>query len=271
VIRIIHNIGGCGGTLLSRCLGVLPGVALLSEMNPGAVKLFPTFDPLYQDAMWLGLLDAENIERFSRRDLRITENFREFLQLFYDRASAAGRHLVIHDFNYLDFVGVPFVAVPSRQMMLYAALPHGVPTKSVAFIRHPVDQWLSLCTHDILKAALNPSDFCDAYDAFLRGLGTIAVHKYEDFVERPEAEFQAICRELSLPFDISFRERFHTFDFITGNVARLRDQSISPPQRKAISPVVLAQFYSSNSFRRILGATGYAEQTCLALPRTLVD
>lgn len=260
MIRIIHNIGGCGGTLLSRCLGVLPGVALLSEINPGAVKLFPTFNPLYQDAMWLGLLGAENIERFSHRDLGMIENFRELLQLFYDRASAAGRHLVIRDFNYLDFVGVPFVAAPSRQMVLYAALPHEVPTKSVAFIRHPVDQWLSLCTHDIVMAALTPSAFCDAYDAFLRGLRTITVHKYEDFVERPEAEFQAICRELHLPFDISFMERFHTFDSITGNMARLREQAISPPQRKAISPMVMDQFYSSNSFRRILRATGYAEQ-----------
>lgn len=260
MIRIIHNIGGCGGTLLSRCLGVLPGVALLSEMNPGAVKLFPTFDPLYQDAMWLGLLDAENIERFSRRDLGITENFRELLQVFYDRASAAGRHLVIRDYNYLDFVGVPFVAVPARRLLLYTALPRGVPTKSVAFIRHPVDQWLSLCTHDIIKTALNPSGFCDAYEAFLRGLGTITVHKYEDFVERPVAEFQAICRELSLPFDISFMERFHTFDSITGSVARLGDRSISRPQRKAISLSVMGQFYSSNSFRRILRATGYAEQ-----------
>src|SRR5438045_9777481 len=37
MIRIIHTIGGCGGTLLSRCIGVLPNVALLSEINPCAV------------------------------------------------------------------------------------------------------------------------------------------------------------------------------------------------------------------------------------------
>ena len=102
MIRILHNIGGCGGTLLSRCIGVLPDVALFSEINPGAVKLFQTFDPLYQDKMWLGLLGKEDIKRFSCRDLAINENFRELFQLFYDRASAAGRHLVIRDFNYLD-------------------------------------------------------------------------------------------------------------------------------------------------------------------------
>ena len=40
MIHIIHSLGGCGGTVLSRCIGVLPDVALLSEINPGSVKLF---------------------------------------------------------------------------------------------------------------------------------------------------------------------------------------------------------------------------------------
>jgi hypothetical protein len=257
MIRMIHNLGGCGGTLLSRCLGVLPDVALFSEINPGAVKLFPQFDPLYQDREWLGLLGAADVERFSRLDLGTSENFQELLRVFYDRASTTGRHLVLRDYNYLDFVGVPFVPVPSRRFMLYTALPQGVPTKSVALIRHPIDQWLSLCGHEILKDILKPSDFCDAYDAFLRELGTITVHKYEDFVERPEDEFQAICRELSLPFATSFTERFHTFDSVTGNRVRLREQSISPPRRKDISPAVMDQFWSTGSFRRILSVTGY--------------
>jgi hypothetical protein len=260
MIRILHNIGGCGGTLLSRCIGVLPDVALFSEMNPGAVKLFPTFDPLYQDKMWLGLLGTEDTERFSCRDLGITENFCELLRLFYDRASSAGRHLVIRDFNYLDFVGLPFVAVPSGHLTLYTALPQAVPTTSVAFIRHPVDQWLSLRAHPILQTTLNASAFCDAYDAFLRGIGTIPVHKYEDFLESPEVEFQAICRELRLPFEASFMERFHKFDAITGNFARLREQSISPPKRRAISSDEMGQFCSSRSFWRILSATGYSER-----------
>jgi hypothetical protein len=49
MIHIVHTLGGCGGTLLSRCIGVLPGVVLLSEINPASVKLFSQFDPLYQD------------------------------------------------------------------------------------------------------------------------------------------------------------------------------------------------------------------------------
>src|SRR5450432_2552455 len=90
-LRIIHTLGGCGGTLLSRCIGVLPGVALLSEVNPASVKLFPSFDPIYQDTTWLQLLTKEDAERCSRMDLREIESFRDLIQVFYDRATASDR------------------------------------------------------------------------------------------------------------------------------------------------------------------------------------
>jgi len=64
MIRIVHSIGGCGGTVLSRCLGILPGVVLFSEINPLSVKLFPHFDPLYQDRNWFQLLDRANCTIF---------------------------------------------------------------------------------------------------------------------------------------------------------------------------------------------------------------
>ena len=123
MIRIIHTLGGCGGTLLSRCVGVLPGAALLSEINPGSVKLYPHFDPLYQDRTWLRLLGTTEADHFSKRDLRIIGNFRELVGGLHDRASAAARHLIIRDYNYIDFVGTPFVADPPRRLMLYTGLP----------------------------------------------------------------------------------------------------------------------------------------------------
>ena len=55
-------------------------------------------------------------------------------------------------------------------------------------------------------------------------------------------------------------ERFHKFDSITGNFTRLREQSISPPKRRAISSDEMDQFCSSRSFWRILSATGYSER-----------
>jgi hypothetical protein len=258
MLRLIHTLGGCGGTLLSRCVGVLPRVALLSEVNPAAVKLFPKFDPLYQDAKWLHLLTPDELERFSRVDLRDIESFRALIQVFYDRALSCGRHLVIRDYNYIDFIGVPFRIDPPRRLSLYAALPRAIPTASVALIRHPVDQWLSLHKHRLLGSGASPADFCDAYAIFLRKLGAMPVFKYEEFVANPEEQLRAICKALCLSFAPSFREDFHRYDFVTGDLARLRDESISPPPAKTAPPEVLEEFRSSDSFDFVLQRAGYA-------------
>lgn len=259
MIHVVHTLGGCGGTVLSRCIAVLPGVALLSEINPASVKLFSHFDPLYQDKNWLHLLGPADTERFSQMDLGNVEAFRELVDVFHVRASEAGRHLVLRDYNFVDFVGVPYTTDPPRRLTLYAALPAGVPTRAAAFIRHPVDQWSSLCKYEIVRVVLTPSAFCEAYAAFLEELGSIPVYKYEDFVEHPETQLRAICGSLALPFDPSFTERFHTFDYVTGDFTRHQEESISPPCRRKLSPKELDEFRSSAAFRRILRATGYAE------------
>jgi protein O-GlcNAc transferase len=258
-LRIIHTLGGCGGTLLSRCIGVLPGVALLSEVNPASVKLFPAFDPIYQDTTWVHLLTKEDADRFSRTDLHEIENFRDLIQVFYDRATACDRQLVIRDYNYVEFIGLPFRTDPPRRLMLYAALPRAIPTSSVALIRHPVDQWVSLCKHQPPGSGVSPQEFCDAYATFLRELGETPLFKYEEFIDNPEDQLLVICRELGLRFAPSFRERFHQFDGVTGDFTRLRDQSISPPVRKVVPLEVMAEFRSSDSFHAILRKTGYPD------------
>jgi Sulfotransferase family len=259
MLRLIHTLGGCGGTLLSRCLGVLPKVALLSEINPASVKLFPTFDPLYQDRNWLHLLTEADAERFSQVDLLQIENFRELIQLFYDRACAGNRHLVIRDYNYVDFIGAPFRVDAPGRLMLLSALPRRIPTASVALIRHPVDQWLSLRKHEVVNC-LTPTTFCEGYAAFLRELGTARVFRYEDFIDNPERQLRAICRKLGLEFASSFKNRFHTYDCVTGDFTRLHDESISAPAAKLAPPEVMEEFRSSRSYWSVLRKTGYRDQ-----------
>jgi protein O-GlcNAc transferase len=259
MLRLIHSLGGCGGTLLSRCIGVLPNVALLSEVNPASVKLFLSFDPLYQDERWLHLLTKEDVERFSRLDLKKPENFRDLIQVFYYRARASHRHLVIRDYNYVEFLGVPFGTDPPRRMMLHGALPSNIPISSVALIRHPVDQWFSLRKHQRPGSGVSPRMFCNAYLTFLRELRDTPVFKYEEFIDNANDQLRAICRNLGLEFAPSFAERFHKFDCVTGDLKRLRDRSISPSPRQPVAPEIMEEFRSSESFRSILETTGYSD------------
>lgn len=258
MIRIVHTLGGCGGTVLSRCIGVMPGVALLSEINPASARHLSHLDPIYQDRNWIHLLEAADLERFSALNLEDTDAFRELMATFHVRAVEAGRHLVIRDYNFVDFVGFPSYASPPQELTLYAALPAAVPTRSVAFIRHPIDQWSSLCKHEKVRD-LTPSVFCNAYAAFLHELGDIPIHKYEDFVERPRSCLEAICDDLLLPFDPTFSERFQSFDYVTGDFSRHQEKSISAPTRRSLSPQALEEFRASGSFTLILSATGYPD------------
>lgn len=258
MIRVLHTLGGCGGTLLSRCLGVLPAVALLSEINPAAVNLYPHFRPLYQNERWLQLLSEQDEERFRDIDLCQEENFRELIATFYQRANEMERILLLRDFSYIDFIGVPFLSQISRRLRIYEALPKGIPIRAVAFIRHPIDQWRSLCKHKELLPDLTPSLVCEGYSTFLQALGTVAVFKYEEFVGDPLAQMRRICHELVLPFDSSFVDRFYTFDRLTGDYTRIREQEISLPTHSTICKTDLEQFYSNEHFWKIVSATGYA-------------
>jgi hypothetical protein len=169
------------------------------------------------------------------------ENFRELVAAFHRCASAAARHLVIRDYSYVDFVGIPYIANPPRHLILPTALPPAVSTASVAFIRHLIDQWVSLCKHKQMLAVLGPAVFCDAYAAFLHEFGAQRVYKYETFVQNPSGELRSMCEDLALPFDPSFVHRFHNFNGVTGDMTRF-DETISAPNRKVLPAELLAEF-----------------------------
>jgi hypothetical protein len=238
---------------------VLPGVALLSEINPLSVKLFTHFDPLWQDTHWHHLLTPEDLDRFSHLDLGEAGNFRDLICVFYQRAEAAGKALVLRDYNYVDFVGIPYIPTAPRRRILYDALPQGVPSAAMAFIRHPVDQWLSLCKHEHVRAILSPAEFCDAYAAFLLDLGDTPVLKYEDFVTSPEAKAREMCDALRLEFDPSCVVRFHEFDYVTGDFTRHQEETMSLPARKPLAPSAVEEFTHSATFRQVLRLTAYAD------------
>ena len=233
---------------------------MLSEVNPAAVKLFPHFDPLYQDDQWLHLLGPADRTRFSQLDLTVPGNFRDLVARMYDRATQGGRHLILRDWNYIDYLGVPFNPQPPCRLTIYEALPE-VQTVATAFIRHPLDQWVSLCKHEELRPTLTPVIFCTGYLAFLRSLGSIPVRKYEDFLVNPEGEMRAICGDLMLPFEPAFLEKFHAYDGVTGDFTRLRETTISPPPRKPIPSSDLESFHASESYMEILRLTGYREES----------
>jgi hypothetical protein len=80
----------------------------------------------------------------------------------------------------------------------------------------------------ILRDRLPAASFCEAYLLFLRDLSGLPVFKYKEFFERPFLDLRKVCAELDVQFDPSFLQRFHTNDYVTGDLARperLRNKS----------------------------------------------
>lgn len=92
VLRLLHHLARTGGTTISKCLAVMPGVALLSEIHPlGLEKI----SALHQAMGWFGLVDPQEIEQLGARP-----DFAASIRLIAERASARGLRLVIRDWSH---------------------------------------------------------------------------------------------------------------------------------------------------------------------------
>src|SRR5512145_1245226 len=57
-LRLLHHMARSGGTLISKCLGCMSGVVLLSEIHPLGTN---HFNPLLQAQRWYGLLSTQDL------------------------------------------------------------------------------------------------------------------------------------------------------------------------------------------------------------------
>ena len=79
-IRLLANLARAGGTLLSRCLGAMNGIVLLSEIHPIGTHIFSAQS---QARDWYNLLtEAEANRKYS---------FSDAIRLIEERCRKAGR------------------------------------------------------------------------------------------------------------------------------------------------------------------------------------
>jgi hypothetical protein len=107
VLRLIHHMARSGGTVISRCLGCMSGVILLSEIHPLGIR---QFNPLAQAQRWFGLLSSHDLAALAARG---QIGFADAIELIHRRAEECNQRLVVRDWSHLDFTGVPFVARPA--------------------------------------------------------------------------------------------------------------------------------------------------------------
>jgi len=253
MVRLLHHMARSGGTPISRCLGCMSGVLLLSEIHPlGTAQ----FNPLVQAQRWYGLLSSQDLAELRAR-ARI--GFVDAIELIHQRVVDAGQRLVIRDWSHLDFTGVPLVANPAYRLLTADALAGRFELRQVCTVRHPLDQWLSLRGLAVVQGKLTLERFLAGYRRFAEQACKVGFLRYEDFVADPDAVMRDLCRRLELRFDRHYSDRWSSYAFVTGDVSGGRGGlEIQPVPRRPAAPELLDAIKANADYGVSLELLGYA-------------
>jgi hypothetical protein len=255
-IRLLHNLARVGGTLVSRCLGCMEGIVLLSEIHPLGTKMF---HPLKQADEWHHLFTPEDIRKINAQG---AFQFADGIRMIHDKVAGRGGHLVVRDWAHLDYVGVPFLNRPTGRLLLADAVRDRFEPLSFCVVRHPVDQFLSLARLKLMQGALTLPLYLKSCADFAAEAVRIGFMRYEDFTREPEKEMQRLCAALELPCDPSFTERWADYAFVTGDTGGSRGNTqrrIQPMPRKEIPEGLMPAMRADPNYGKTLELLGYED------------
>lgn len=257
VLPIIRSLGGCGGTLLARMFGALPGFVVLSETNPRSANLFGGhLNPLSQLRRWWPEL-AEEMSDWDESEIGYPPRFGEMLDLVDRRAAEKGLRLLVRDYTYVDFIGVPYVWPVPCDCSLDLALDRRFAVTELFLVRRPPDQLASLRIHPPFAHIITAQRLLDGYRAFLAAKSGVPVYRYEDLMAAPQVTFRRMCETLQVPFDVRGLTDFQSVKHVTGHIGRLSELQIKARQRSDAARAADREFAALPGYGDLLAALGY--------------
>jgi hypothetical protein len=210
-ISIIYSLARSGGTIISKCVGSIPGNVLLSEVHPR----WAFFDPMDQACDWFGLVsDAERHEFRVRTDI----DYLQRIQLIHSRCAARGLHLIIRDWTHVDFFHGPYAVQPACRLSQYDCLKEHFHVNHVAIIRHPLDAYLSLRQVPPYRP-MGFDYYLPRFRLFADRAGDVGLVRYEDFCDDPQTVVRKICEKLAVNYTDEFMSNYANYTTITGDVS----------------------------------------------------
>jgi hypothetical protein len=260
VVSIVHQMARTGGTLVNRCLGTMRHVIVLSEVHP----LDPHHKIGRQAADWFNLLGKDDFPWMrSLSGQEPSKVFAEVVTRLAERIAGAGRHLVLRDWTHLDFLGVPFTSSPSMRLLTERALQDACELRQAFIVRHPLDQYASSASRPGMAPHLMPARFIHGYLAFAKLAAARGFQRYEDIARDPDGQLRDLCRQLQLPFDPTYKERWHGYDKITGDNAGpsrgFAKREIAPMPAMSLDRETGAALRANGCYRESLDLLGYSD------------
>lgn len=188
-----------GGTLLNRCLAVLPNVVMLSEINA--------------EATCPNSCNTINLQAKKWYDIDIKEEgFIEAIGEIYNYCLLNDKKLIIRDWSFGSFVPSRYNNFePSKTLYTLSLLSKHFPTKAFAFVRDPVDVWLSMYYSKKTFYDVHLDYLFEFIDELYKS--KIKTFRYEDFCSNPEQQMRKICDYCGLEFDKEFVNKYkHNFN-----------------------------------------------------------
>ena len=252
-IRIVHNLARTGGTLISKCLGCMNDVILLSEIHPAGSQLY---NPIQQAHEWFNLITPAD---FNTIKTKKNYSFLDAIELISKRCNKKNKTLIIRDWSHLDFMAIPYLSYPSHHLTITKVLQKKFTTIDTITVRHPIDQWLSLRKLAVMKNKLTVDMFLHGYLNFAKYAVQYGFVRFEDFVRCPDAELTTLCARLDLPFDSQYKQRWSTYNKITGDFSG-SNKEITPLPRKDHEAGLVEIFERNDDYQKAIEMLGYESQ-----------
>jgi hypothetical protein len=237
-----------GGTVLNRCLGSLPDVVMMSEVNPlggglGAGGNKNSFTTV-----------AEQAKHWYQIELK-SKNFTENILELEEICEKNGKQLVLRDWSFVNFAPYKHNDFnPPNRLITLETLESKCNLIPFAFIRDAIDAGLS---RDV---ALR--QFSIPYLRYVKSIieKNIRIFKYEDFCHNPEKAIRDICAYTGLKYSESYTE-FFLFDTVNGDIQHAsrgnKCRKIELIPRKRISKDRIAEIDESAEIAEANTLLGY--------------
>lgn len=249
-VRSVHHFACTGGTLMSKCIGALPGSVLLSEIDPLSTLHLENGRKLFFPTDILADLHI-GVRRPPPQDL--CDIFMAGILQMRDTLAERGQTLIVRDHAHSQFcTDIDFTSRPT----LHDILARRTPVRALVTLRHPLDSFLSLGSNKWQHfAPFTLEEYCLRYGAFLEAHNGIERVCYEAFVADPEAVLKQICDILDLSFDPLALDLIGLFRF-SGDSGRTGG-TIAPRARRTVPEDLASQAGSSPAYEALCGGLGY--------------
>ena len=197
-----------GGTVLNQCLGSLPNIIILSEVNPlgggWGREGENSYTTVKAQAKHWYQIDI-TAEHFGAAVLELEGICRD-----------RNLDLAVRDWSFVNFVPCSENGgKPPNRFLTLEALEDKCCVIPFAFVRNAIDVWLS--------RGGSAEAFFRYYLRYVQNIieRGITVFKYEDFCEKPETVIRQICRLTGLKYSVSYKN-YTKFNKVNGDVQNPR-------------------------------------------------